>query len=187
MNPYYIMVVDILPNSKLDIVKYLDRHDIDVNPDFHKENRFKSKCSHNEFCGVLNELVMIKDFRRDDELSIAHKMDYRPEQVFVFENSHISNLVYCRISNKKLFKHYMKELKSRRRHWNYHAIIIKKPTMAKTKKEQKLYNEIDPILQQAQISCKILDKWQNMTQLRKDILKEVQGIQTRAYREDDGE
>jgi hypothetical protein len=173
------MIIDILPNSKLDIAKYLDRHHISVHQDFHKENRFKVKCVHDEFCGVLNELVMMKDFRRDDEISIAHKMDYQPEKMFIFENGHVSNLVYCKISNKKLFKHYMKELKNRRRSWNYHAIVIKSPTKPKTKKEQRLYDEIDPILQQCQISCKVLDKWQGLTQLRKDILKEIQEIKAK--------
>ena len=187
MNPYYIMIVDILPNSKLDIAKYLDRHGIDVYPDFHKENRFKVKCVHDEFCGVLNELVMLKDFKRDDEINIGHQMDYLPSKMFIFENGHVSNLAYCRISNKKLFKHYMKELKNRRRHWNYHAIVIKKPGMAKTKKEQRLYNEIDPILQQCQISYKVLDKWPGLTQLRKDILKEIQEIKTKVDKESNNE
>lgn len=176
MIPYYIMIIDILPSSKLDIQKYLDRHGITVFADYHKENRFRNKCEHDEFCDLFNELVMIKDCQRDDRLNIEYKMDKIPEDVFVFENSHIGNLVYCRLSNKKLYKHYMKELKNRRRQWIYHALIINKLGLAKNKKEEKLMRELELVLKQAQISFKHLNKWENVTYLRKDILKEIEDI-----------
>jgi hypothetical protein len=177
------MVIDILPGSKLDISKYLERNGVKVHPDMHKQNKFKVKCQHDEFCPIFNELVMIKDFKRDDELSIKHRMDYIQDKMFVMENNHISNLIYCKLSNKKLFKHYMKELKSRRRHWNYYAIVAKKDNAAYTKKEQKLINELIPVLDQCQVQYKIFDKWQNLTYLRKDILKEIQSIEKKIDKE----
>jgi hypothetical protein len=176
MIPYYIMVIDILPSSKLDIQKYLDRHGVTVFSDYHKENRFRNKCEHDEFCDMFNELVMMKDFQRDDRLNIEYKMDKITEDVFVFENSHISNLVYCRLSNKKLYKHYMKELKNRRRQWVYYAIIISKEGQAKNKKDQKIIKELEYVLEQSQIKFKHMDKWDNVTYLRKDILKEITDI-----------
>lgn len=177
------MIVDILPSSKLDIQKYLDRHGISVFEDYQKDNKFRSKCQHDVYCDILNELVMMKDFQRDDRLSIEYKMDKITSDVFIFENSHIGNLVYCKISNKKLYKHYMKELKNRRRHWNYYAIIITKPGMAKNKKEEKLIKELENVLVQSQINYKHLNKWENVTYLRKDILKEIDDIKISIHKQ----
>jgi len=178
MNPYYVMIVDILPSSKLDIQKYLDRHGVGVFADYHKENRFRNKCEHDVLCDLYNELIMIKEFKRDDQLSIEYKMDKLQDDVLIFENSHLSNLVYCKMSNRKLYKHYMKELKNRRRHWNYYAIIITKSNMAKNKKEEKMIRELEQVLKQSQIGYKHLDKWENVTYLRKDILKEITDLKT---------
>jgi hypothetical protein len=177
------MVIDMAPNSKLDISKYLSRHGINVYDDNFKENKFKSKCGHDEFCPVTNELVMMKDFKRDDELNIQHKMDYIGDRLFVFENNHIANLVYCKISNKKLFKHYMKELKARRRHWNYYAIIVKKDDALMTKKELKINAELISVLEQCQVEKVVFDKMYNLTHMRKDIFKLIEGIQDRIKKE----
>jgi hypothetical protein len=173
MKPEYLMIIDILPSSKLDITKYMERHEIPVFPDLHKENRFRIKCEHDAFCGVFNELVMMKDFQRDDDIIIKHKMDILQKKLFIFENSHISNLLYCRLSNKKLYKHYMKEFKRRRKDWKYTALVIRKKGLAKNKKEETLYKEIIPVLKQCQINYKVIDKWKNLTFLRKEILKQV--------------
>ena len=182
--PEYLMIIDLLPSLRLDITKYLDRHGIAVYQDFHKENRFRVKCEHDRFCSVFNELVMIKDFQRDDQLKWDFKMDKYENRLFVFENSHISNLVYCRLSNKKLYKHYMKELKKRRRSWKYNAIVIKKRGMAKSKKEEKLLRELLPVLKQSQINYTVIDHWKNLTFLRKEVLKEINTIRGRISTED---
>ena len=187
MNPYYVMVIDMSPNSKLDISKYLSRHNITVHEDNFKENKFKAKCGHDELCPVTNELVMMKDFKRDDELNIQHKMDYIGDKLFVFENNHIANLVYCKMSNKKLFKHYMKEFKARRRAWNYYAIVVKKDDALMTKKELKINNELMSVLDQCQVDKIIFDKMYNLTHMRKDIYKIIEGIQAKIEKEANAE
>jgi hypothetical protein len=174
--PYYVMIIDPLPASRLDIRKYLDRHNINVYEDFYKENLYRVKCQHDKLCGVYNELVMLKDFKRDDELRVKYKMDYIQDELFVVENSHITNLVYCRMSNKKLYKQYMKELKNRRRNWKYIAIVITKPENAKTKKDQQILKELELVLKQSQIDFKFINNWQTVTFLRKEILKELTEI-----------
>ena len=177
MIPYYIMIVDPLPSSKLDIKKYLDRHGITVHDDFFKENLFRIKCEHDKTCGIYNELVMLKDFRRDDSLSVKYQMNYIEDDMFVFENSHISNLIYCRMSNKKLYKQYMKEFKTRRRHWKYFALIVSRPvSQVKNKAENQLLKELEYILTQSQIEYKRIANWNTITTLRKEILKELVGI-----------
>lgn len=175
----YLMIIDLLPSSKLDITKYLERHGIYAMSDFYKENRFRVKCDHDDLCGVLNEMVMMKDFKRDDELYFNYKLNKFNDKLHIFENSHISNLVYCRLSNKKLYKHYMKEFKTRRNHWNYQAIVIKKKDMAKNSKEEKLLKELVPVLRQSQINYTVLDKWKNLTHLRKDIMRQIEVIKNK--------
>ena len=180
MNPYYLMIVDVLPSSRLEISKYLDRHGISIHPDIRKENKYKNKCIHDVYCGIQNELIMMKDFRRDDDLNIKYKMDYLDSSLHIFENSHIANLIYCKLSNKKLYKQYMKEFKNRRRHWTYYAIVIANKNTVRNKKEGRLLNEVAPVLKQSQIPFKEIKSWHNLTYLRKDILKEIQDIHTEA-------
>ncbi len=81
---------------------------------------------------------MIKDFQRDYTIGTHFEMDRLLDKMYIFENSHITNLVYCKLSNKKLYKHYMKEMKKRRVKWKYIALVIKKKDMAKNAKEEKL-------------------------------------------------
>jgi hypothetical protein len=176
MIPYYVMIIDPFPSSKLDIRKYLERHEIVVHEDFYKENLYRIKCDHDKLCGIFNELVMLKDFKRDDELSIKHKMDYIDNDLFVAENGHIANLIYCHMSNKKLYKQYMKEFKSRRRHWKYIALIVIKPNQARTKLDNRIIKELEIVLTQSQIEHKKISNWNTITTLRKDILKELNSI-----------
>jgi len=183
MKPEYLMIIDLLPSSKLDITKYMDRHGILVHPDIHRENRYRVKCEHDAFCGVFNELVMIKDFKRDDEMIIKHKLDILQSKIFMFENSHISNLVYCKISNKKIYKQYMKEFKKRRSNWHYSAIIIKKKDMTKNSREEKLLKELMPVIKQCQIDYTVIDKWKTLTYLRKEIMRQVQASQNKTEAE----
>jgi len=187
MKPEYLMILDLLPSSKLDITKYLDRHKIGVYPDIYKENKHRVKCEHDMFCGVFNELVMVKDFQRDDDIIIKHKLDVFTRKLFIFENSHITNLIYCKFSNKKLFKHYMKEFKRRRKDWKYTALIIKKKGMAKNKKEESLLKEVIPVLKQCQIDYHIIDKWKTLTFLRKEVLKQVNATKNRIEEEQKAE
>lgn len=176
MKPTYLMIVDLLPSSKLDIVKVLTKEGIAVYEDIHKQNRFRIKCEHDAFCGIYNELVMIKDFQRDYEIGTNFEMDRLLDKLFIFENSHITNLVYCKISNKKLYKHYMKEMKKRRIKWRYVALIIKKKDMAKNAKEEKLMKELMPVLKQSQIDYIVIDKWKTVASLRREIVKQVQAM-----------
>jgi len=176
VKPTYLMIVDLLPSSKLDIVKVLTKEGIAVYEDIHKQNRFRIKCEHDAFCGIYNELVMIKDFQRDYEIGTNFEMDRLLDKLFIFENSHITNLVYCKISNKKLYKHYMKEMKKRRIKWRYVALIIKKKDMAKNAKEEKLMKELMPVLKQSQIDYIVIDKWKTVASLRREIVKQVQAM-----------
>ena len=190
MKPTYLMIIDLLPSSKLDIVKTLTREGITVYEDIHKQNRFRIKCEHDAFCGVYNELVMIKDFQRDYEIGTNYEMDRLLDKMFIFENSHITNLVYCKLSNKKLYKHYMKEMKKRRIKWKYVALIIKKKDMAKNAKEEKLIKELMPVLKQSQIDYIVIDKWKTVASLRREIVKQVQAmkntVEAESLKEDRG-
>lgn len=176
MKPQYLMIVDMLPSSKLDIVKTLAKEGIKVYEDIQKENRFRIKCEHDSFCGLFNELVMMKDFERDHQISTHHEMDKLTDKLFIFENSHITNLVYCKLSNKKLYKHYMKAMKQRRVKFKYFALIIKKKDMAKTAKEERLMKELMPVIKQSQIEYLVIDKWKTIASLRREIVKQVQAI-----------
>lgn len=176
MKPTYLMIIDLLPSSKLDIVKTLSKEGMMVYEDIQKQNRFRIKCEHDVFCGLFNELVMIKDFQRDYDISTNFEMDRLLDKMFVFENSHITNLVYCKLSNKKLYKHYMKEMKKRRVKWKYIALIIKKKDMAKNGKEEKLLKELMPVLKQSQIDYITIDKWKTVASLRREIVKQVQAM-----------
>ena len=176
MKPTYLMIVDPLPSSKLDIVKTLTKEGILVHEDIQKQNRFRIKCEHDSFCGLFNELVMMKDFQRDYDISTNYEMDRLQDKMFIFENSHITNLVFCKLSNKKLYKHYMKEMKKRRIKWKYVAIIIKKKDMAKNAKEERLMKELMPVLKQSQIDYIVIDKWKTVASLRREIIKQVQAM-----------
>lgn len=190
MKPTYLMIVDLLPSSKLDIVKTLAKEGIYVNEDIQKQNHYRIKCEHDSFCGIFNELVMIKDFQRDYTISTNYELDRVLEKLLIFENSHISNLVYCKLSNKKLYKHYMKEMKKRRVKWKYVALVIKKKDMAKNAKEEKLLKELMPVLKQSQIDYIVIDKWKTVASLRREIVKQVQAmknnIEAESLKEDRG-
>jgi hypothetical protein len=176
MKPTYLMIIDLLPSSKLDIVKTLSKEGIMVYDDIQKQNRFRIKCEHDAFCGMFNELVMMKDFQRDYDISTNFEMDRLLDKMFVFENSHITNLVYCKLSNKKLYKHYMKEMKRRRIKWKYIALVIRKKDMAKNAKEERLLKELMPVLKQSQIDYIVIDKWKTVASLRREIVKQVQSM-----------
>jgi len=183
MIPYYVMIIDPLMSSKLDIRKYLDRHGINVFEDFYKENIHRNKCVHDKLCGVYNELIMLKDFKRDDGLNVGYQMDRIQDELFVFENSHVSNLVHCKVGNKKLYKQYMKEFKNRRRKWHYIAIIVTKPENAKTKEDKSILKELESVLKQSQVECKYIKNWKTVTFLRKEILKELNMIREKIEEE----
>ncbi len=176
MRPEYLMVIDVLPSSKLDIVRHMSKNGFNVYRDIHKENKHRIKCVHDVFCPIFNELVMMKDFRRDDELSVKFKLDILEDKLFVFENSHISNLVYCKMSNKSLFKSYMKEFKKRRINWHYSAIVLKKNGMAKNSREESILRELMLVLRQCRIDYTVINKWNSVVDLRADIANKINDI-----------
>jgi len=176
MKPTYLMIVDLLSSSKLDIVKTLSKDGIKAYEDLQKQNQFRIKCEHDSFCSIFNELVMMKDIQRDHTISTHFEMDRLLDKMYIFENSHITNLVYCKMSNKKLYKHYMKEMKKRRVKWKYVALIIKKKDIAKNAKEEKLLKELMIVIKQSQIDYIVIDKWKTVASLRREIVKQVQAM-----------
>lgn len=177
------MIVNVLPSIDLDISKYLDRHGVHVHEDIRKDIKFKGKCAHGVFCPVENELVMLKEFLRDDDLFHKIQMDIINENIILFENSHITNMVNCKFSNKKLFKYYFQEFKKRKKNWIYSAIIFKKRNMAKNKKEQKMLDEMQSILKQCGIKCYVINNYKNVTLLKKEILRQINVIKNRKNNE----
>jgi len=172
----FVMVVDPLPSSNLNINKYLKRHDFSILEDISKENLSKVTCGHSVTCGLFNELVMLKEFNRDDRLYFDRELrKMEPQPIFV-ENGHITNLLYCKMSDVKLYKEYMKEFKKRRRNWEYKAIVVRNTKMATNALEKKMTTDLLRVLQQAQIKYTIINKFKNITFLRKSIFRHIQSI-----------
>jgi hypothetical protein len=172
----FVMVVDPLPSSNLNINKYLKRHDFSILEDLAKENVHKISCGHGITCALFNELVMMKEFNRDDKLYFDRELrKTEPQPIFV-ENSHITNLLYCKLSDIKLYKEYMKEFKKRRRNWEYRAIVVRSTKMAQTPLEKKMNNELLKVLKQSQIKYTVINKFKNVTFLRKSIFRQIQNI-----------
>ena len=172
----FVMVVDPLPSSNLNINKYLKRHDFSILEDLGKENLHKVTCGHGATCALFNELVMMKEFNRDDRLYFDRELrKTEPQPIFV-ENGHITNLLYCKLSDVKLYKEYMKEFKKRRRNWEYRAIVVRNAKMATSTLEKKMNNELLRVLQQSQIKYTIINKFKNVTFLRKSIFRQIQTI-----------
>lgn len=172
----FVMVVDPLPSSNLNINKYLKRHDFSILEDIGKENAHKITCGHDVTCALFNELVMMKEFNRDDRLYFDRELrKTEPQPIFV-ENGHITNLLYCKLSDAKLYKEYMKEFKKRRRNWEYRAIVVRNTKMASNPLEKRMNNELIRVLQQSQIKYTIINKFKNVTFLRKSIFRQIQNI-----------
>jgi hypothetical protein len=172
----FVMVVDPLPSSNLNINKYLKRHDFSILEDLARENIAKVTCGHSVTCTLFNELVMMKEFVRDDRLYFDRELrKTEPQPIFV-ENGHITNLLYCKLSDVKLYKEYMKEFKKRRRNWEYRAIVVRNSKMATSALEKKMTSELLRVLQQAQIKYTIINKFKNVTFLRKSIFRHIQNI-----------
>ena len=172
----FIMVIDPLPSSNLNINKYLKRHNFSILEDISKENINKVSCGHGVSCALFNELVMLKEFNRDDKLFFDRELrKTEPLPIFV-ENGHITNLLYCKMSDIKLYKEYMKEFKKRRRNWEYRAIVVRNNKMAQSAVERKMNDELLRVLKQSQIKFTIINKFKNVTFLRKSIFRQIQNI-----------
>lgn len=172
----FVMVIDPLPSSNLNINKYLKRHDFSILEDVGKDIREKMTCSHGVTCSLFNELVMLKEFNRDDRLYFDRELrKTEPQPIFV-ENGHITNLLYCKLSDIKLYKEYMKEFKKRRRNWEYRAIVVRNTKLATSALEKKMNNEILRVLEQSQVKYTIISRFKNITFLRKSIFRQIQNI-----------
>jgi len=172
----FVMVIDPLPSSNLNINKYLKRHNFSILEDLAKETRLKSCCENKLNCIQLNELIMMKEFNRDDKLYFDRELrKVEPSPIFV-ENGHITNLLYCKISDVKLYKDYMKEFKKRRRNWEYKAIVIRNTKAAQNAFEKKINDELLRVLKQSQIKHVIVSKFKNVTFLRKNVFRHIQNI-----------
>jgi hypothetical protein len=170
----YLMILDPFPSSKLNIKSYLKK-EIEIYDDLRKSEKIKCD-SHGIFCPVYSELIMIKDFQRDDDLYYKVKMDMIQSNLLVFDNSHITNLIYAKLSGNKIFyKKYMKEFKKRRRNWNYSVLSIKNKEIKLDKNEQKILETIPIVLKQCQINVYTIEK-ENNTYLKKEIKNFIKNI-----------
>ena len=165
-----MQIIDPLPNSKLNISKYLSRHKIDVLENLHKEMKKKSTCDLSK-CSCLNELVNLKEITRDREWFYGFDLETKKGSGVVVDNGHITNLLYSKLVDKKLYKDYMRDFKKQRHEWNYRAIVIKNRKAVNTEYDKLLYKELLPTLRQSQIEFTVISKFGSITKLRKEILK----------------
>jgi len=170
----FIMIVDPLPSSNLNINKYLKRHSFSILDDLNKQNVYNTRCAHGVTCSIFNELIMLKEFARDDRLYFDRELNRTDSQAIFVENGHVANLLYCKMSDPKLYKEYMKEFKKRRRNWDYKAIVVRNSKLAQNALEKKMNIEILRVLKQAQIKFTIISKFKNVTFLRKNIYRHIQ-------------
>jgi len=165
-----VMVVDIF--SSVNIVKYFGQQKpaINIEPNIYHECKKSSNCR-NINCSSLNELIMLKELIRDDRIFDKMHMGFIPDKTVVVDNGHITNMLYLKLSNKKMFKIYMREFKHRKHNWNYIAYIVKNTRVPKNDFENKLNKELNSILKQAQIECVVFDrkKYRTPTLLKKEI------------------
>ena len=165
-----VMVVDIF--SSINIVKYFGQQKpaISIEPNVYRECKKNSNCR-NINCSSLNELIMLKELIRDDKIFEKMHMGFIPDKTVVIDNGHITNMLYLKLSNKKMFKIYMREFKHRKHNWNYVAYVVKNTRVPKNDLENKLVGELKSVLKQAQIEVVTFDrkKYRTPTLLKKEI------------------
>lgn len=169
-----IMVIDIL--SSINIAKYFEQQKppIKIEENIYKNSKKNSNCK-NVNCSSLNELVMLKELNRDDKLFDKIHMGILQDRTIIIDNGHITNLLYIRLSNKNMYKSYMREFKHRKHTGNYIAFVIKNGRQSKNDLENKLLKELKLVLKQAQIEIQIFDrnKFRTPTLLKKEIREKI--------------
>ena len=169
-----MMIIDILPSSDLKISKYLTGHNVDALPNLYKEIK-SNKCLKRNLCVYLHELVRIKELARDDKYNYNIELSKIPNKNVIVENGHIANMVYIKMTDRKMFKNYMREFKHRKHTWNYTAIVYKNKN-CKNDYEKKLNQELARVLHQSQIEYTVVNK-QKMILNRKEILRQIKTLQ----------
>jgi len=169
-----IMIIDIF--SSINIAKYFGQQKppIKIEENIYKQNRKNSNCR-NLNCTSLNELVMLKELSRDDKLFDKIHMGIINEKTIVIDNGHITNLLYIRLANKKMYKTYMREFKHRKHTGNYIAFVIKNGRQPRNDFENKLLKELQFVLRQSQIDYEVFDRnnFRTPTLLKKEIREKI--------------
>ena len=169
-----IIVIDIF--SSINIAKYFGQQKppIKIEENIYKNSKKNSNCK-NINCSSLNELVMLKELNRDDKLFDKIHMGILQDKTVIIDNGHITNLLYIRLSNKKMYKSYMREFKHRKHTGNYIAFVIKNGKQPKNDFENKLLKELKLVLKQAQVEIQIFDrnKFRTPTLLKKEIRDKI--------------
>lgn len=169
-----IMVVDVF--SSINILKYFNQQKpvITIEKNLYKESKKNSNCR-NVNCAAFNELVMLKELIRDDKLFEKISMGVINGKNIIIDNGHITNMAYLKMSNKKMFKIYMREFKHRKHNWNYVAFLVKNAKIAKNEFENKLLKELQAVLKQSQIEFVVFDRnnYRTPTLLKKEIKEKI--------------
>ncbi len=169
-----IMIVDIF--SSLNISKYFgqQKSQIKIEHNIYKWSKKSSNCK-NINCNSFNELVMLKEIIRDDKLFDKINMGIIPEKTIIVDNGHISNMLYLRLSNRKMYKSYMREFKHRKHNWNYVVFLVKNGREPRNEFENKLVKELKFVLKQSQVDFKVFDckKFRTPTLLKKEIKDKI--------------
>lgn len=169
-----VMVVDLF--SSLNISKYFgqQKNPIKIEHNIYKWSKKNSNCKHIN-CNSFNELVMLKEIIRDDKLFDKIQMGIVQDKTIVVDNGHILNMLYLRLSNRKMYKTYMREFKQRKHNWNYVAFVVKNGRAPKNEFENKLLKELPFVLKQSQTHCVVFDcnKYRTHTLLKKEIKNKI--------------
>lgn len=169
-----IMIIDLF--SSINIAKYFGQQKppIKIEENLYKQSRKNSNCR-NINCSSLNELVMYKELNRDDKLFDKIHMGIINDKTVIIDNGHITNLLYIRLANKKMYKSYMREFKHRKHSGNYMAFVIKNGRQPKNEFENKLLKELQFVLRQSQIDYKVFDRnnFRTPTLLKKEIRDKI--------------
>ena len=168
------MIIDIF--SSLNISKYFgqQKSPLKIEHNILKWSKKSSNCK-NINCNSFNELVMLKEIIRDDKLFDKINMSIIPEKTVIIDNGHITNMLYLRLSNRKMYKSYMREFKHRKHNWNYVAFVVKNGREPKNEFENKLIKELQFVLKQSQIKHVAFDckKYRTPTLLKKEIKDKI--------------
>ncbi len=167
-----IMIVDLF--SSLNMPKFFKQQKppIDILPDMFQECKKTSNCK-NSSCNSFNELVMLKEFGRDEKLFDKLELNIINNKSIIVNNGHIYNMSSLSLNNEKLYKIYMREFKHRKYNWNYIAFLVKKKIS--TEHERKLYDAMCEIVSRADIDYIVFDveQYKSETYVKKDIRTRV--------------
>ena len=166
------MVIDPLPSSNVNIEKYLSRHKINILEDIYNSSKVSKACSKTQCC-ALGELVMLKEFSRDEDLFFKNQLDEEHAKNYIVNNGHIYNMLHAKTLDDKLYKSYMREFKKRRHKWQYKAIVVRNSKQLVTAQEKQTMQELSSILKQSQIDFHIINNVRTVTLLRKEIYKNL--------------